>query len=199
MNPSPTEPRPRRRRDPEASRAAILEATRQALAENGYARATIRDIARRAGVTHGLVMRHFGSKEQLMIAALPLADEIERVVADGDGETLPERIAHGYVQRMETSGSEDPLIALIRSAATNEGIARHMFEELQRRTVDIYRRMLRGDDVDERIGLLAAFLVGVTFNRYVVAVGPVAGMSPAALERHIAGALREILGPALRR
>jgi hypothetical protein len=62
---------PRRRRDPEASRAAILEAAREVFAERGYARATIREIARRAGVTHGLVMRHFGSKEQLLIEALP--------------------------------------------------------------------------------------------------------------------------------
>lgn len=61
----------KRVRAPEVHREAILEAARAAFAERGYTRATIREIAGRAGVTHGLVMRHFGSKEQLFLAAVP--------------------------------------------------------------------------------------------------------------------------------
>ncbi len=64
-------PKRKRVRDPEAHRAAILGAARAAFAERGYARATIRDIAARAGVTHSLVMRHFTSKEGLFLSVSP--------------------------------------------------------------------------------------------------------------------------------
>src|SRR6201996_3802803 len=95
-----SDPPPRRRRDPVASRAAILAAAREVLAERGYARATIREIARRAGVTHGLVMRHFGSKEQLLVAALPGPRAAARALP-GDLATLPERLAEAFVAETE--------------------------------------------------------------------------------------------------
>ncbi|MFF4713135.1 helix-turn-helix domain-containing protein [Streptomyces eurythermus] len=85
-------PAKKRRRDPEASRAAILEAARAAFAERGYAKTTVRDVARRAGVTHGLVLRHFTSKEQLFLAAVPSPRTLMAEVA-GDPKTLPTRIA----------------------------------------------------------------------------------------------------------
>ncbi|MCA2274234.1 TetR/AcrR family transcriptional regulator [Mycobacterium intracellulare] len=50
--------------------AAILEAATELFAERGPAATSIRDIAARAGVNHGLVFRHFGTKEQLVGAVL---------------------------------------------------------------------------------------------------------------------------------
>ncbi len=67
---------------------AILEAAREVFTERGYARATIREIARRAGVTHGLVMRHFGTKEQLLIEALP-GPRVAAGVVPGDRGHAP--------------------------------------------------------------------------------------------------------------
>jgi TetR/AcrR family transcriptional regulator, repressor for neighboring sulfatase len=50
--------------------AAILDSAAQMFAERGPAAASIRDIAARAHVNHGLVFRHFGTKEQLVAAVL---------------------------------------------------------------------------------------------------------------------------------
>lgn len=46
--------------------AAILEAATDLFAERGPAATSIRDIAARSHVNHGLVFRHFGTKEQLV-------------------------------------------------------------------------------------------------------------------------------------
>jgi AcrR family transcriptional regulator len=57
--------------------AALVDATIGLLAERGPAAVSVRDIAARAGVNHGLVHRHFGSKQELVRAALDrLAGEL---------------------------------------------------------------------------------------------------------------------------
>jgi len=50
--------------------AAILEAATDLFAERGPAATSIRDIATRSKVNHGLIFRHFGTKEQLVGAVL---------------------------------------------------------------------------------------------------------------------------------
>lgn len=50
--------------------AAILDSAAQIFAERGPTAASIRDIAAAAKVNHGLVFRHFGTKEQLVAAVL---------------------------------------------------------------------------------------------------------------------------------
>jgi AcrR family transcriptional regulator len=50
--------------------AAILEAATDLFAERGPAATSIRDIAARSKVNHGLVFRYFGAKEQLVGAVL---------------------------------------------------------------------------------------------------------------------------------
>jgi hypothetical protein len=116
----PNCPPRRRRRDPEASRAAMIEAARAVFTERGYARATIREIARRAGVTHGLVMRHFGSKERLLIEALP-GPRAAASAVPGELATLPERVAATFVAETESAGGgEHAVVALIRSAASGK-------------------------------------------------------------------------------
>ncbi|WP_374938430.1 TetR/AcrR family transcriptional regulator [Streptomyces sp. Ru62] len=46
---------------------------------------------RRAGVTHGLVIRHFGSKERLFVAAVPSSGDLMAEIA-GDSGSLPTRV-----------------------------------------------------------------------------------------------------------
>jgi AcrR family transcriptional regulator len=186
-----TPPTRRRRRDPEYHRAAILAAARAAFTERGYARATIRDIAGRAGVTHGLVLRQFATKEQLFLAAVPGTRELEQV-AVGDPATLPDRIAHAFVERMEAGADQDPFVALIRSAASNEDAATKLYIAMQEHSLAVYRSVLPGD-VDTRVALLAAQLIGVTFNRYIVRTGALATMPGEQLATHLTSALRHIL------
>src|ERR1700739_843459 len=55
--------------------AAVLEAASELFASKGPAATSIREVAARAGVNHGLLHRHFGSKRRLLAATLQhLAD-----------------------------------------------------------------------------------------------------------------------------
>ncbi|MFF0085422.1 TetR family transcriptional regulator [Streptomyces canus] len=195
----PGGPPRRRRRDPEGHRAAILDAARHAFAERGYARTTLRDIAGRAGVTHGLITRHFSSKERLFLAAVPGNRDLEQVAA-GDPATLPDRIADAFVRRMETDAVGDPLVALVRGAASDERAAADLLSAMQERSAAVYRSVLspdaaatRDDDLDSRVALVGSLMIGVAFSRYIARTDPLASMPPEQLTAYLTRMLRHIL------
>lgn len=76
--------------------AAILDSASQLFAERGPAATSIRDVATAARVNHGLVFRHFGTKERLVAAVLDqlaaqLATLIERGAPAADVEAAGRR------------------------------------------------------------------------------------------------------------
>src|SRR5690349_5044299 len=80
--------RRRRARAPrgrDAVKPAILDAAAELFAARGPRAVSVRDIASHAGVNHGLVHRHFGSKEAVLRAVLTsLVDEISTVAGPVD-------------------------------------------------------------------------------------------------------------------
>src|SRR5262245_4590020 len=82
-----------------ARKSSILEAARRAFTETGdMSGTTIRFIADRAGISEGVIYRHFPSKDQLFIEAVvePLTEAVEQLVAasqeiDRDEALTPER------------------------------------------------------------------------------------------------------------
>lgn len=64
--------------DGEQTRARVITAAMRCVAEKGYARATIREIARAAGMTSGSLYHYFPTKSDLLNTVV---DEVERVAA----------------------------------------------------------------------------------------------------------------------
>src|SRR5437764_2201484 len=62
---TPAAPQPKQARS-ELSTTRLLDAAAELIAEVGYDRATLAQIGERAGYSHGLVTRRFGSKENLL-------------------------------------------------------------------------------------------------------------------------------------
>lgn len=59
------EPRESRRRDPEATKKAILDAAEDLFVEYGPSATSLAQVARRAAVTKSLIHHHFGTKKEL--------------------------------------------------------------------------------------------------------------------------------------
>ena len=75
------ERRPRRKRDPEGTREAILEAARQVLAQDGKEGVSVAQVAQRAGVNRGTAYQHFQTREQLIDATIAwVAERMYRAV-----------------------------------------------------------------------------------------------------------------------
>lgn len=191
MTPSTPSDQRKRVRNPKAHRAAILEAARIEFGERGYAAATIRAIAARAGVTHGLVVRHFATKEQLFVTAL-LESRSVRPSFGGDVSELPSQIAREYVDQIEADGPRDPFVALIRSAGDVD-VAKRLLHAMRQEPADRLLSVLDDSALERRADLLGALLIGVTFSRYILADGALATMTPDELVSQLTPAIRAIL------
>jgi AcrR family transcriptional regulator len=61
---------PRRRREPEEARREILEAAERVISKKGPDAVGLKEVAREAGVSHGLVTHYFGTYKSLVSAVL---------------------------------------------------------------------------------------------------------------------------------
>ena len=133
------QPPVRRRLTAEARKASILEAARRAFIETGDANGTtVRVIAERAGISEGVIYRHFDSKDQLFIEAVvePLSNAVDALVAatavvDRDEPVTPERRVETMqaFYRQLTSALDDvlPLLGLVLFG--NPEIARRFYRD----------------------------------------------------------------------
>lgn len=79
---------------PAGSRDALLGSAIELFADRGPASVSIREISRHAGVNHGLVHRHFGSKDDLLGEAIEKGSSIVFPSALGDGGFDFDAVSH---------------------------------------------------------------------------------------------------------
>lgn len=177
------------------TRAAILRAARLHFAADGYQRATIRAIAATAAIDPSMVMRYFGSKEQLFDAAL----DVDLGLPDLTGtavERLPQSLVTHFLAPWENDSDEGSLRLLLRCAATNERAAEHLRRMLHEQFTSSLTGVLGPERAAAGSGLLAAQLLGVAFTRYVLRLRPIADLSVPALAELVAPSMRTALASA---
>jgi AcrR family transcriptional regulator len=167
------------------NRQAILEAARGYFERHGYEGATIRAIAAQARVDPALVHHYFGTKDQLLVAALELPINPREVVGEllaGDPDTIGERMMRRILAVWgEQWAKGGPLIGLIRTAMTHEHAARMMREFFTR---EVIGRVVESLDVSQpklRIGLVGSQLLGLAMCRFIVRLEPIASADPETL------------------
>ena len=95
---------PRKRRSPEQARHEIMEAAKAVLLEQGPDSLKISNIAKKAGVSHPLILHHFGSTEGLI---LDLQNKIARDVRETLLHTFQNiSIAEGITQALSNLSSK---------------------------------------------------------------------------------------------
>ncbi|WP_433760082.1 TetR family transcriptional regulator [Nocardia sp. CA-135398] len=179
-----------RKRDAAATRLAILAAAQQLFAERGYERATVREIAARAGVNQALLFRYFGNKDELFRASI--ADRGRRVLEEGPVEALLGRLLARALEPTDSAAQGHWLQAALRSSGHDEGAA-----AVRRELGDEYVRALSaltdGPDAELRADLLLAWLLGIGLVRSVHRRDPLASADPAAIAEHVLRAARVLL------
>lgn len=187
----------RRGRRPAGSdtKSALLDAARTVFTELGYDKATVREIAKRAGVDAAMVNHWFGGKQELFVAAveLPLnpADMIVGVLG-GDRDQIGLRLVTTLLQVWDGPGNAQ-FVALARSAASHEAAARMVREFFGSVVFGAVARALRVDHAAMRAALCASQIIGLAFARYVVRLEPLATAPAEVVARAVAPTLQRYL------
>ena|SRR5690606_12078986 len=147
-----------------SSREAIREAAARLFPVRGYTGTSVRDIAAAAGVDPALVIRHFGSKEELFLEIMQL-DADAQPLLDGPVETLGEH----FIDYVLTAGEQvrGVFLALIR-ASDSGGVAPRLREVHDAAFVAPLRSRLEGPDAEMRSRLAAALVGGLLYSLWVV-------------------------------
>lgn len=180
-----TERTPRRRpgrprgAKPGDTRARILAAATEEFGERGYEAASMRAIARRAGVDPALVHHYFDDKQALVTEVVEVPLHPDRLVAaavDGPLDDLGERLVRAVVTAWDSAAVRPAAVAALRSAIGQGPVSRMLREYLRREIMHRIAKRLDVADAELRAELAATQLVGVIMVRYVLEFEPLASL-----------------------
>ena len=157
---------PSRRRDAQATRAAILEAAKSHFARAGYERATLREIAAEAGVDVALVARYFGGKEALFTEALKASIHADPLAA-WDRKSFAAEIAEMMAGTPHHEEERTHGFQFLLQAATSPTTAPLLNVAVQERFLAPIRDWLGGEDAQARARVLAAVFIGFLVERLI--------------------------------
>jgi len=174
--------KPRLRRDPEATRRKVIDAAVESISDVGYYESSSNEIARRAGVTWGVIQHQFGTREALLLEVLDdmwarLQDLVQR--ADVGRGTLEQRLGSLLDVLARHYGSSEHLVAIQigldlgnnpnTSATTRRAVIRHadrLARAWQPLSVDTLGPLAEHPDlVRYTFATLRGYLIGDTLSR----------------------------------
>ncbi len=163
------------------TRDVILVVARRKFATRGYDATSLRSIAAEAGVDPALVIHYFGTKDELFAAATGLPSGL--AARFGSLATLPLRdavqaIVRTYLQLVDGDQSRNAILALVRSAVSNDKAAAMLREFLTAELLPVIARLAGHQDAPLRASLVVAHLIGIAVLRHVLRVEPLARATP---------------------
>ncbi len=174
----------------ESTKARILAVARKHFAAYGYERATIRAIARKAGIDPALVMRYFGTKEKLFAAAAEFDLRLPDLATVPRG-TLGSVLVGFFLDRWE---SDDSLRALLRAATSSKVAVARLRAIFATQVMPALAPLWRDRTAAAtRVGLVATQMLGMALCRYVLRLPPVVALDRAAVIRWLGPTIQRYL------
>ncbi|GHO46187.1 TetR/AcrR family transcriptional regulator [Ktedonospora formicarum] len=182
-------PRQRRERDAAATRKAILHAARTLFAQDSYERVTVRDIASQAHIDPALVIRYFGSKEDLFQASISIeGSDCGPSPFEGDLSELGQRLIHSFISHAQLN-TPDPLMIMIRSAHCDE-VSHLLRQALEEHFLGPMATYIGGSDAHLRAELILSQLIGLSVMQSFIHSESLAQFPDEQLTRIIGAALQ---------
>jgi AcrR family transcriptional regulator len=175
------------------TRALILQSAKTEFAEKGFDRATLRFIAARAGVDPALVHHYFGSKDDLLLAALEVPFDPREVVPEltaAGAAGLGVRIAERFVSIWDSEERRLPLVALVRTSLSSEAGSVVLRDGLARMILEPISAVIDAPNARLRAQFVASQLLGMAVARYVLRLEPLASAPPEVVVSAIAPTLQ---------
>lgn len=155
-----------RKRDADATRAAILNAAKRQFAAYGFEGASLRAIMFEAGADPALVKRYFGDKEALFLEALKESFR-PRAFEEWNKATF----AREFAESMAGHAHQDPermhTFQFHLRAATSPATAPLLDQAMRERFMEPLREWLDEEEASARASVLAAACIGLLVVRLI--------------------------------
>ena len=176
----------RRRLAPEERRAEVLQAALEVFAGMGFERATLQDVADRAGVTKGALYHYFDSKDELFLELMRerVAAHVEAaraLVAAAEPTKPREVLLRELLEAMWTNMQKPGMPELMKLMMTElpkfPECGRSFFDEIVAPARATLRQAFdragtvtdgRAEVVDTIVALLPSMMLGVGLNKHVL-------------------------------
>jgi AcrR family transcriptional regulator len=178
------------------TREHILAVARRGFATRGYDATSVRGIATEAEVDPALVIHYFGTKEGLFVAATGLPAGLPELFATLTALPVHDRVqflVRTYLELIDSDKSRNAILALVRSAVSNDKAAAMMREFLTAQLLAVIAELTSHPDARLRASLVAAQLVGIAMLRHVLQVEPLAKASPDEIVALVTPAIEQYL------
>ncbi|MFG2140954.1 TetR/AcrR family transcriptional regulator [Streptomyces sp. NPDC048650] len=175
-----------------STRSALLEAAAVRFGRYGYDGASVRDIARDAGVDAALVYRYFGSKDalfQLVSTNIALFDPLLEIPL----EEVPAWICDFVTHRPKDDEVPHPVLSVLRSSSRGEAVDRFR-DEVTEVFTERFAARLEGPDAQVRAELLAAWLLGTSLLCKAFRTPALDAASEDTLREHLHAGITSLLG-----
>ncbi len=188
--------RPGRPTGDTGAREAIQAAARRLFAEEGFAKTSVRAVAKSAGVDPGLVRHYFGTKEELLraVVVLPVDPQVlVGAVAAGAPEGAGRRLATVIVGLLHDAERIALLTAIIRAAATEPEGAAIVRDIVTGQVLEPLVAALGVDNPQLRGSLIASQVVGFFMAHQIVGLAGLTSADDTTLVEALAGTLQRYL------
>jgi AcrR family transcriptional regulator len=155
------------------TREAILRAARRRFAQRGFAEVGLRDIALDCGVSAALVVKYFGTKEQLFAEAVSFEAEAGALL-DCSLERLGEHLVRTLLELHDRAHS-DPFLRAVLAAFRPNGT--EFAASFQHYFAQPLAARLPGQDAELRAALVCAELIGLGAVRLAIKLPAVDSLS----------------------
>lgn len=186
----------------ERTRERVLDETVRCVIEEGFAAASAKHIAERAGVTWGVVQYHFGDRDGLLMAVVDrglaeLLGVLRALPAPSENVARDERVRRVVEAAWKVFSSDDSrasLEILIATRAMRDKRATRHLGQLQQAVADLSRDLAEGLDGPHAIAvadLIWATLRGLVVSQLVAGIAMDTTREQQALVEVICAYLRE--------
>jgi AcrR family transcriptional regulator len=168
------------------TRGEIVEASKRVFAAKGYDGASLRAVAREAGVDPALVHHYFDGKASLFVAAMALPFDPARVAGHapevGGNGSVGAGIVLGFLTMWDKAeGSGSSFASCVAAMAASASVADAMREFVAER---VWKDKPVNSDESEtmtlrRRTLVSSQLMGLALTRYILRMPPISTATPA--------------------
>jgi AcrR family transcriptional regulator len=176
-----------RARQRDETQRRVLTAARHLFAQVGYERATIRAIASAADTDPGLVMRYFGSKQELF-------SQVASMSPDEGLTGTPGEVTEYLLTSLAAKLTEEPsaTLAMLRSMLTHPEAAQEVRVAANRQERQL-AAAIAAADAEARAGIIGAITLGTLIARHLLQLNGLAAATPAQITSLLRPCLQSLM------